>query len=282
LLPHWTVNDLVVDGVKIHYTRTGDGSKPPLVLLHGFSDNGLCWLPVARDLEADFDVILPDARGHGHSARVLPGETAAKDQPIDMVADTAGLIRALGLNRPILGGHSMGANTSSQVGARFPDLMRALVLEDPPWRDMPLPQPPEPGAQAPARPNPMRDWITSLEKKTVDELIAGCRKDNPGWAEAELRPWAESKKQFDYNFLQRPGGMPTGWQGIAQALACPTLLITADPAKGAIVTPEIAQQVCAANANIQAVQIPGAGHNIRRENYVEYMRVLRAFLKAQA
>ena len=275
MLPDWTANDVVVEGVKIHYTRTGDGSKPPLVLLHGFSDNGLCWLPVARDLEADFDVILPDARGHGLSARVQPEET------IDMVADTAGLIKALGLDRPILGGHSMGANTSSRVGARFPGLMRALVLEDPPWRDMEPPPPPEPGTQAQTRPNPMRDWIVSLEKSTVDELIASCRKDNPFWAEDELRPWAESKKQFDYNFLQRPGGMPHGWQEIYPALACPTLLITADPNKGAIVTPETAQMVSAANPHIQVAQIPGAGHNIRRENYAAYMSVLRAFLKSQ-
>jgi len=287
LLPHWTANDLIVDGVKIHYTRTGDGSKPPLVLAHGFSDSGLCWLPVARDLEADFDVILPDARGHGLSARVQTGESAAKGQPsakvqpIDMVADTAGLIRGLGLERPILGGHSMGANTSSQVGARFPGLVRALVLEDPPWRDWEPPKAPEPGKANQAPPNPMRDWITSLEKSSVEELIASCRKDNPSWAEAELRPWAESKKQFDYDFLQRPGGMPQGWQDVYPAIACPTLLITADTAKGAIVTPETAKLVCAANKNIQAVSIPGAGHNIRRENYAEYMRVLRAFLKTQ-
>lgn len=275
MLPHWTANDIVVEGAKIHYIRTGDGSKPPLVLAHGFSDNGLCWLPVARDLEADFDVILPDARGHGLSARVQPGEA------IDMAADTAGLIRGLGLNRPILGGHSMGASTSSQVEARFPRLVRALVLEDPPWRDWEPPQPPELGKEPQARPNPMHDWITSLEKSSVEELIASCHKDNPAWAEAELRPWAESKKQFDYNFLQSPGGFMQDWQAAYQAIRCPTLLVTADPAKGAIVTPETAQQVCAQNKSIQAVNIPDAGHNIRRENYVEYMRVVRAFLKEQ-
>ncbi len=275
MLPHWTANDLVVDGVKIHYTRVGDGSRPTLILLHGFSDNGLCWLPVARDLEADFDVILPDARGHGLSARVQPGEA------IDMVADTAGLIRGLGLDRPILGGHSMGANTSSQVGARFPSLVRALVLEDPPWRDWEPPKPPEPGKEPQTPPNPMNDRITSLEKSSVEELIASCRKDNPAWAEVELRPWAESKKQFDYNFLQRPGGLPQDWMEVYPAIHRPTLLITADPAKGSIVTPEMAKLVCAQNKYIQAVYIPGAGHNIRRENYAEYMRVLRAFLKAQ-
>ena len=198
-----------------------------------------------------------------------------------MVADTAGLIRELGLNRPVLGGHSMGANTSSQVEARYPGLVRALVLEDPPWREPEPPKPAESAKEGQPRPNPMADWITSLEKNTADELVEQCRKDNPAWAEAELRPWAESKKQFDYNFLSRPGGPPHNWLEISQAIHCSTLLITADPAKGAIVTPQTAQQVCDANNNIHVVYVPGAGHNIRRENYPEYMPALRAFLKEQ-
>ena len=57
MLPHWKENDLIVNGNKIHYTRTGDGSKPPIVLAHGFSDNGKCWLPVALELEANYDLI---------------------------------------------------------------------------------------------------------------------------------------------------------------------------------------------------------------------------------
>jgi len=275
LLPHWTNNDIIVEGVKIHYTRTGNGSKPPVVLLHGFSDNGLCWLPVAYDLEAEYDVILPDARGHGLSARVQPGEN------IDLVADTAGLIRALGLNQPVLGGHSMGANTSAQVGAHFPGLVRALVLEDPPWREPEPPKAPEPEKEGQPRPNPM-DWILRLEKQSIKELIADCRKDNPSWQEAEFRPWAESKKQFDYNFLQRLSGNPfLNWQEDFQAIRCSTLLITANPAKGSIVPPKTAQMVHSMNNQIKVVRIPHAGHNIRRENYPQYIKAIRGFLKEQ-
>ena len=275
MLPHWTNNDIIVEGVKIHYTRTGNGSKPPVVLLHGFSDNGLCWLPVAYDLEAEYDVILPDARGHGLSARVQPGEN------IDLVADTAGLIRALGLNQPVLGGHSMGANTSAQVGAHFPGLVRALVLEDPPWREPEPPKAPEPEKEGQPRPNPM-DWILRLEKQSIKELIADCRKDNPSWQEAEFRPWAESKKQFDYNFLQRLSGNPfLNWQEDFQAIRCSTLLITANPAKGSIVPPKTAQMVHSMNNQIKVVRIPHAGHNIRRENYPQYIKAIRGFLKEQ-
>lgn len=271
MLPHWSQNDVMVDGIKLHYTRTGDGSKPPLVLAHGFSDNGLCWLPVARDLEAEYDVILPDARGHGLSARIQP------DEEIDMIADLAEFIRALELNQPILGGHSMGANSSSRVEARFPGLVRALVLEDPPWRE---PEPPKvPEKETQTHKNPMTDWITSLEKLSVDELIGQCRKDNPKWSEVELHPWAESKKQFDLNFVKKPGSIPMDWQEVVGAIGCPTLLITANPAKGAIVNPETAKTIIDMNPKIQLVAIKGAGHNIRRENYPAYMQAVQAFLK---
>jgi len=35
--------------------------------LHGLIANGACWTPLARALEKDYDVIMPDARGHGNS-----------------------------------------------------------------------------------------------------------------------------------------------------------------------------------------------------------------------
>ena len=71
--PEWTQNDLLVNGIRQHYYRTGNGDKRPLVLVHGFSDNGLCWTSVARELEPDYDVIMPDMRAHGLSARCNQG-----------------------------------------------------------------------------------------------------------------------------------------------------------------------------------------------------------------
>ena len=50
----WQSADLEVNGLSLHYTRTG-GDKPSLLLAHGFSDDGLCWTPVAEALEAFAD-----------------------------------------------------------------------------------------------------------------------------------------------------------------------------------------------------------------------------------
>ena len=68
----WQSGEVTANGLRLHFTRTG-GDKPPLVLAHGFSDDGLCWTPVARALEAEYDVIMVDARGHGGSEAPAQG-----------------------------------------------------------------------------------------------------------------------------------------------------------------------------------------------------------------
>src|SRR5262249_12483923 len=68
----WMTGTGDAGGGDIHYLRTG-GSGPPLILLHGLIGNRACWSPVARCLEADFDVVMPDARRHGKSSTPLHG-----------------------------------------------------------------------------------------------------------------------------------------------------------------------------------------------------------------
>src|ERR1700753_3217623 len=98
----WTSAVCNANGIDIHYLRTG-GDKPPVVLLHGLLANGACWSPLARALEAEFDVVMPDARGHGESSKPLTGYLYE-----DYARDVVGLIHGLGLESPILLGHSMG------------------------------------------------------------------------------------------------------------------------------------------------------------------------------
>ncbi len=192
-----------------------------------------------------------------------------------MPADLAGLIRALGLQKPIVGGHSMGGNVSGVTAMLYPDLVRALVLEDPGWHN------PAPKEDKPAQPgpNPFMDWLLSLEGKSLDELVAKCRADEPKWAEAERLPWAESKQQLDKTIFHTDRRPPHSWREVVAAIQCPALLITAEVEKGAIVTAEMAKEVQALNPRVQVAKIAGAGHSIRRDNYAEYMTALRTFLK---
>ena len=269
MLPNWTQNDLTVNGARLHYYRTGDGSKPPLVLAHGFSDDGLCWLPTARDLQAEFDVIMPDARGHGLSERVKPGEK------VDMVADLAGLMRGLGLKRAIVGGHSMGAGVAFQLGVRYPELVRALLLEDPPWW---LPSQSEMRPVDRHQEHPMAPWVRTCIESTAEELMAQARLEHPAWSEEVVQTWCAAKKRMDPNILAILNINGSDWQQMVPTLACPTLVVTADPDKGGIITPELAAKVSAMNSRFTIAHIPGTGHHIRFEDYPVYMEAVRSFL----
>ncbi|NQU29915.1 MAG: alpha/beta hydrolase [Anaerolineae bacterium] len=263
---HWTEKYLTINGVSYHYWRTGEGSKPPLVLAHGFSDNGLCWLQTALDLEADYDIIMPDARGHGLSARIQPGEG------VDMGADLAGIIQALGLQHPIVGGHSMGARVAFELGVRYPEIPRALLLEDPPWfeheESVELSQLSE---------HPMAPWVETVTRLTLDELIADTRIEHPTWPEWVIDTWCPAKKQMDPNILSILSIDESDWEENVPQLTCPTLIVTADLEKGGLLAPAIAKRVQELNPKISILHIPGTGHHIRFEDYESYMKNVHAF-----
>jgi N-formylmaleamate deformylase len=274
MLSNWTQNDLLVNDVRLHYYRTGHGDKRPLVLVHGFSDNGLCWTPTARDLESEYDVIMPDMRAHGLSARVQPGEK------VDMAADLAELIRILGLRRPIVGGHSMGAMITYQIGARFPELASALVLEDPPWWLSRPVQPPPTGQPAES---PIAKWAKNLPDQTLEELLVQYRKDHPNWPEETVRLMCESKKQLDPTsvdvMVDRMHFEEWSWLTTLTNIVHPVLLFAGNPALGGIVTPEVVAKVRELNPKVTIVNIPDVGHLIRFDNYTAFMDALRVFLK---
>ena len=269
MLPHWTQGDVTVNDARMHYYRAGTTGKTPLVLAHGFSDNGLCWQQVTCDLEAHFDVIMPDSRGHGLSARVAKGEHT------DRVSDLAEIMRALRIERAVVAGHSMGGTVAGQFGARFPELTRALVLEDPAWF-MPAPQ--KEGARVLDENGPFYQWLKDLEHMTLDEAVARTHAEHPTWSDAVARHWTEGKMQLDLNFFSTEDASWGGWQEVVQAITCPTLLLTADVDKGGIVTPELAAAAVELNPLIQPAHIPGTGHHVRFENYPAYIEVVKAFL----
>jgi UDP-N-acetylglucosamine 3-dehydrogenase len=262
----WPAADVVANGIKIHYYRSG-GDKPPLVLAHGFSDNGLCWTPAARALEGDYDIIMYDARGHGLSDAPEAGYTDD-----DRAADLVGLIRALGLEKPTVMGHSMGASTAAIAAAKYPDAIGRVILEDPPWRTEAEPE---------RRAAMLEEWragIAEQKRMSREALIAQCREQNPAWSEATLGPWAQSKRQLSLSVFSGLVRQRTPWQETVAQISCPTLVVTADPDLGAIVTSDVAEQVTRMNANIEMVHIGGAGHNIRREGFEPFMQAVTEFL----
>lgn len=267
-MSNWSEGQVYTNGVNLHYYRTG-GDKQPVVLLHGFTDNGLCWTRVARDLEQDYDVIIYDARGHGLSDGPITGFT-----PQLLAEDAAGIIQTLKLERPFLLGHSMGAATAGLVAAYHPDLMRAIALEDPPWHDFTQPPATVPGGN---KPFSFEDWIKGLKAQTREEIIADGKKSNPSWPDEEFGLWADSKLQLNIDVFKGRSSIHEPWREFVPRITCPTLLITADPARGAIVAPEDVREIEQIWHNGRVLHIDGAGHNIRREQYDAYIAAVKAF-----
>ena len=268
----WQSGFVETNGIRLHYTRTG-GDKPPLVLAHGVTDAGPAGRRWRRRWLRNTTPIMVDARGHGHSDAPERGYG-----PAEQAEDLAGVIAALGLQRPAVLGHSMGAATALVLAGTYPDLPGAILLEDPPawwtgWTDY------AGRTRAPRR--DARAGDLTLKRKTREELIAGQRAEQPGWSDAELEPWADAKQRFSPNVLSvfdQDNAANVDWPAILGRITCPALLITADPERGAIVTEESAAALEALVPQLEIAHVPEAGHNIRRDQFARYMDVVRAFL----
>jgi pimeloyl-ACP methyl ester carboxylesterase len=267
----WTSAYVSANGIRQHYTRTG-GNKLPIVLLHGLTDNGLYWTTIAQGIEQDYDVIMPDARGHGLSEPY--GEKSAWD---DALEDVAGLIRELDLKLPGVIGHSMGAGTAGALAAQHPELVGCLILEDPPlFAKNPTPSPDS--AEAHFAFDPWEQSLAGLKAKPRDEQLAIAQSEHPHWPEIELGRWVDTKNQFNlstFNALTQPR---PDWREIVSKIQCPVLLITGDPERGAIITPEIAQEAISLLPHGRVVRIADAGHSIRFDQHDAYLKVLTEFL----
>jgi N-formylmaleamate deformylase len=262
-----------INGINIHYYRTG-GNKPPFILLHGVSDNGLCWTPVAELLAKQYDVIMPDAQGHGLSDRIDRNFTYTNH-----AQQIVGLLQELGISKPVLLGHSMGAGTAAMVAAEYPKLPRAIILEDPAWDKLAILSPERDNKDEINQANIIVRHLTEAVKRTREELINECRQANPCWSEAEIVPWAESKLQFDPAIFSAAHFDRYSYMKLVPLIKCPVLLIISD---GGITTPEVAEQAKKLWRSEQAfrwVQIKGAGHNIRREQFKAFCEALTDFLK---
>jgi N-formylmaleamate deformylase len=271
MMLQYNEGDLSVNGVKIHYYRTG-GKKPSFILLHGATDNGLCWSPVAEWLaDKGYDVIMPDALGHGKSDRLTPGFKFS-----DHAGQIAGLITQLKLNKPLIMGHSMGAGTTVNIAVNYPDMPKAIILEDPAWREPIDPQKITPEMKK--QQEEMVKAMASYGKKTREQILVEGHKANPKWSEAELGPWSEAKTQFDSNLFKNMAMPGPSYQELVPKMNCPTLLLIAETGMVTAETAKKAAKLWASKYPFKWVQIMGAGHNIRREQFDEFKKAVGSFI----
>jgi len=118
-MPH-----LTRDGVKLYYEDAGSGD-PALVFVHGWCCDRSYFEPQVARFTRRHRCIAVDLRGHGLSDKPADGYTVP-----GFADDLAFLCAALGLRRPVIVGHSMGAAVALSLAARHPDAVRAIAMLD--------------------------------------------------------------------------------------------------------------------------------------------------------
>ncbi|PJJ61013.1 alpha/beta fold hydrolase [Hymenobacter chitinivorans] len=257
----WTTATCPVNGIRLHYTRTG-GPKPPVLLLHGLMTSGRCWTELARALAADYDVIMPDARGHGES-----GVPAAGYRYDDHAADIAGLIRALELPPVFLLGHSMGGMTAAVVASQAPALLRGLVLADPTFLS--------PAMQQQVYESDVVEQHRRVLELPLEEVLADARRRHPHRPAETLALMARARLQTSpraFEVLTPPN--PDYRQLIGQ-LSVPGLLVVGEQG---VVSGAVAQELQELNPRLRVERIREAGHALHLDQPAPFATVVRAFL----
>lgn len=283
LIPaHWAEGVVEANGIKQHYYRTG-GDKPQLILLHGIMTGGITWLRVAKALENNYDVIMPDARGHGRSEGISGGISYEL-----LAEDLAALIETLKLEKPALLGHSMGGVTATLGAANHPELVRCLVLEDAVWDH-------NAGDRMQQLTNSegylawFRNYLAYIEglktQTHAERLVAALSQLQPGGSalpEEEYVASVEAQAQLDME-LVRTG--PALWGKMRletpmgeylKRITCPVLLLTAGRGN---TNPQVLAEIIASSPNVENIRFEEAGHLIHLDQFEKYISVVETYLK---
>ena len=108
--------------VTLNFRQYGNGR--PLVILHGLYGSSDNWITIARKLETQFTVFIPDLRNHGAS----PHTSTHSYQ--DMTDDLVRFFKDHQISQATILGHSMGGKLAMMFAAQYPELVSRLIIAD--------------------------------------------------------------------------------------------------------------------------------------------------------
>jgi pimeloyl-ACP methyl ester carboxylesterase len=270
------------DGVSLH-ARDWGGDGTPVVLLHGLASNARIWDGVARRLAgAGGRVVALDQRGHGESEQPAGGYDFAT-----VCRDLAAALDALGLRRPVLVGHSWGANVALQYAAERSEAVAGLVLVDggflgvADWPGMTR----ELARERLAPPRfavPLEDWLARAGRVAAgtgggwvrDFLRAGVDVDGQGVARARFR-FDNHLQVVDALYDQRPSAL-------YPLVGCPVLLCPAAEDELAAARQDAVARALRLLPDARALWFEDTMHDIPLQRPAELADVLARFVKEAA
>jgi N-formylmaleamate deformylase len=264
-MTNWMSGVSKANGIHIHYRRTG-GCKPTLVLLHGLTGSGACWIPLARALEGEYDVVMPDARGHGNSSTPLNGYRYE-----DLASDVVGLIQGLGLVAPILLGHSMGGMTAAVIASQIATAIGGVILADPTFLSS--------QCQREVHESDVVEQHRRLLSSNKGDVLAQLRVRHPHRSPEVIELLAEARLQTRipaFDVLTPPN---PEYHKLVSGIYVPLLLVIGD---NGVVSLETARELQNLNPHLRVEQIQDVGHGLPYDQPNCFEAVVKSFLRSLA
>jgi pimeloyl-ACP methyl ester carboxylesterase len=274
-VPYRSCN-IVLRRMRFHFLEWGHPGAPAIVLLHGGHQSAHSWDLVSLHLAQNYRVLALDQRGHGDSEWARDVVYSNHEMSLDAEA----FIDAMGLDRPVLIGHSMGGRNTMLLMRRNQALLRAAVIVD----------------VGPELSDRGRAAIAGFvqENQEFDDLehfVSNVRKYDP------YRSREHIERTVKYNMLERADGKYVSKcdsnprrLGIvrgsgplenitledAASFDLPVLLVRG--ANSNILAPDAAERFAAALPHGRLVTVPDCGHNVHGQNTKGFIAALGGFL----
>lgn len=277
---------LFVSGeVRLNYAQSA-ANGPPLLLLHGVTRCWKSFLTVAPSLATRWQIHAIDFRGHGTSS-----PRPEQYRVVHYLEDALTFLQQQIGKPAVVYGHSLGAMVAAALGAAAPELVRGLILEDPPFDTM--------GSRITE--NNLHSYFSGIQPlagsrepvATVAEKLAEIRLSSPG-SDQSIRVGDTrdpSSVRFSASCLTRlapevlspivAGQWLQGYDRdhILKNIDCPTLLLQADVQTGGMLTDADAASVKEKLADCTHVKIPEVGHMIHWLQPDTTLRLATGFLE---
>lgn len=248
-----------LNGIEIYWQEQGEGF--PVVLTHGLGDSADLWTPLGEALADGYRTISWDMRGHYRTE--APDDLALYTQDI-VVEDLRALIDHLGIERAVVGGHSLGGYTALRFHEKYPQRVAALVLHaaGPGYRN-------EEGSQA---------WTDTLEKLATRQESEYARDEQR--IAKELRVGAPALGEITKHYVRGVANIERGVMAHpyfidATKIDCPTLVIVGERDKNYLASAGYFESKL---PDGHKVVVPDAGHPAMLEHPEIVNPAVREFL----
>ena len=270
--------EIVTNGTTIHVRVGGKGAA--VVLLHGYGETGDMWSPLAAELVRDHQVIVPDLRGLGLSAKPKGGFDKKTQGE-----DVAGVLDALHVSKADVVTHDIGNMVGFAFAMEHPDRVRRFVLIDAPV--------PGVGPWEEILKNPLL-WHFRFGGPDMERLVAGRERIylDRFWNEfsADPKHFDEASRAHYARLYALPGAMHSGfeqfhafdqdavdnraWLASKGKLTMPVLALGGEKSFGT----QMAEVMRAGASDVTGGIVPGSGHWIMEENPAATVKLVGAFL----